>query len=138
MSMQNANRAIRTVIEAAKTAWTDYTLKVDYENRDATALADQTNPYLAVDIVWLDGEQLDLGPSPLTEKIGQIVLAVGVKEGAGTDKVLKLLDHLETYLEMKDNIGSGVRTHASVPTKARVFKGFYYQPLIIPFWMVTT
>lgn len=135
MSTQAGARAIRSVIEAAKAAWTDYTLLVDYDNRDPVDLAALTDPYVCVDILWLDGEQMDMGTSPLTTKYGQIILAAGVKEGAGTDLLLKLLDHMERYLQLRDDIGASVRTQAASLTKPRTLKGFYYQPLIVPFWM---
>jgi hypothetical protein len=131
--------AIRTEIERAKTAWDalpgSYPLLIDYENKGQIDLSKVLKGYLVVDIVYRDGDQLDLGDRPLTNDRGQIMLAAGAKDGGGTVEQLKLLDHFRPYLQLRDNLGN-VRTHAArryQPTRAN---GFYYLPMVIGFWSV--
>lgn len=137
MSRDVDTQAIRTRIETAKAAWSAYTLLVDYENLGDIDLAAQVNPYLAVDIVYLDGEQLDLSDNPLVGDFGSIVIAAGVKEGSGTRGLIQLLDHFRPYLQLKDDIGN-VRTKAARMSKAPVPRmGFYFLTMTIPFWSIT-
>lgn len=133
MSYESNQQAVRTVIEAAKTAWTDYTLTVEYDNADA-AQPVGSDPYLAVEMVYLGGGQLDLGKNPLVEDSGQIILLATVLDGAGNAKCLKLLEHFRPYLELKDTGLGTVRTHAAVLQKPRNVRGLYALPMIIGFW----
>lgn len=132
MSYQTTQESIRTAVELAKTNWTDYTLKVEYDNAEVVQATD-ANPYLKVDIVYLGGDQLDLGEAPLVQDAGFIVLAACIKVGAGTAKAVKLLDHVRGYLELKDNLGA-VRTHAAKLQKAYERNGMYYIPMLVGFW----
>jgi hypothetical protein len=138
MSTQLMRQGIVTVIEQARAAWNagghGYQLLVDYENRNAVDLASQVDPYLAVDIVFRDGEQIDLGDSPVVCDDGQIMLAVGVKEGSGTQKASELLDFIRPYLQLRDDIPNGVRTRVGRPQPPKTLVGFYYLPLVVGFW----
>jgi hypothetical protein len=134
MSNEAARNSIATEIERAKTAWTEYTLLVEYPNRDPINLATQTNPFLKVDIVFMDGEQLDLGDRPLTRNWGQIILAAGGKFGTGQVPLLKLLRHFRPYLQLRDNLGS-VRTAVAKPQNARTHLGWHYEIESISFWL---
>jgi hypothetical protein len=135
MTVESNRQSIVTVIEQAKAAWLDYTLAIDYENRQLLNLADQVDPYLAVDIVYMDGDQLDLGPNPLVCDYGQIVISAGMKEGGGTAKLMALLDHFRPYLQLRDDIGD-VRTQAARIHKGVPRAGFWYVPMSIPFWTI--
>ena len=136
MSLDANRSAIVSAVEAARLAWTgSYTLNIEYDNRDTVDLAAQLDPYLMIDIVYMDGRQMDLGKAPLIGDYGQIMLAAGVKKGAGTDGVMKLLQFIRPYLELKDTMGS-VRTSAAKLTKYVEANGFYYQPMLIPFWEI--
>lgn len=135
MSFVSQRAAIVAEIERAKTAWTAYALKVDYENKGEIDLTLITTAYVAVDLVGLDGEQLDLGTNPMTQAGGQIVLAAGAKDGTGTVEQLKLLDHFTPYLQLRDDL-AGVRTRVARRQPPRVARGFYYLPLIVSWWAV--
>ena len=137
MSYEQTQQSVRTAVEAAKAAWTDYTLAVDYENGDVTSVVDP-NPILMVDTIFLGGGQLDLGRTPLVEDSGHIYIAACVKIGAGTAKAVKLLDHVRTYLELKDNLLYGVRTNAAVRARPKTINGIYYLPMLIGFWTQRT
>lgn len=136
MTFDQVRQDIVTEIERAKTAWIDYPLRVDYDNLSVTDLATQEDPYLMVDILWGDSQQLDLGESPLVADYGLIALAAGVKEGQGTASLLKLLYHFRPYLQLRDNLGV-VRTRAAgLAQKPVVRGGFYYMTMMVPFWTV--
>lgn len=135
MTAEATRAAITTEIERAKAAWSAYTLLVDYENLEDINLAQQVQPYVSVDIVFLDGAQLDLGSNPLVADYGSIIIAAGAKEGTGTAPLLKLLDHFRPYLQLRDNLGSNVRTQAGKIQKGQSRLGFYYLPMTIPFWV---
>lgn len=136
MSVEANRQSIVTAIEAAKAAWSEFTLQIEYENQGEIDLAPLVTPYLMVDIVYLQGDQLDLGPTPHVMDYGVIVLAVGTKEGSGTAVCNRLLDHLRPYLQLKDNLGA-VRTRAAKIQKPIRKEGFYYIPMVVPFWVVT-
>ena len=132
MSYEADQQSVRQAVEAAKVAWTDYALVVQYDNAGVVQ-ADTVQPYLAVEMVYLGGDQLDLGLTPLVEDSGQIIITAVVQQGAGSAKCLKLLDHVRTYLELKDNLGA-VRTHAAKLQKPVYPSGLYVRPMIIGFW----
>lgn len=129
--------AIRAEIERAKAAWDllpgSYPLLVDYENKSQIDLSKVLRGYLIVDIVYRSGDQMDLGDRPTKRNRGQIMLAAGAKEGNGTAEQVKLLDHFEPYLQLRDNLGI-VRTHAAQRYPASSRNGFYYLPLVVGFW----
>lgn len=136
MSYDQARQDIQTEIERARTAWTAYDLPIETENRDSVNLVDLTTPYIMVDILWGDAQQLDMNPNPLTADYGTILLAAGVKEGNGTRPLLELLEHFRPYLQMRHPLGT-VRTHiAKIQDKPLRIKGYYYLLMQVPFWTV--
>ena len=126
-----AGAEIRTVVEQLRTAWTDYPLLVEYDNKDTINLAEQTDPFLCVSIINLAGGQLDLGAAPRTRQWGQIQLAVAVKKGQGVADLEELMDFLAPYFSMKDF--ATVRCQAFSVQKDRPEKEWLYRPAIIPF-----
>jgi hypothetical protein len=96
MSREAARIDINTAINTAAAAWVAYPVLVDYENRELVDFASQTNPHLAVDIVYYDGKQMDLSSTPTVGRYGQIMLAVCVLEGQGTSRANLLMDHFES------------------------------------------
>lgn len=135
MGFETIQQTIRTEVERARAAWVAYPLLVDYENREDVDLSKVTEAYLAVDIVYREGQQLSLGVSPLVADRGQIMLMAGAKVGTGTAKQMKLLDHFRPYLQLRDNLGE-VRTHAAQIYPGRLARGFYYIPMVVGFWSV--
>lgn len=133
MSLETNRASIVGAVEAAKAAWGNFTVEIEYDNRFYVDLALQVNPYLMVDIIYNDSEQMDLGKQPMVCDYGWIVFAAGVKEGSGSTGLLALLQHFRSYLELKDNLGT-VRTHVAKLTKPNTVNGFYYQPMMVPFW----
>ena len=132
MSREAARIDINTAISVAAAAWGAYTVLVDYENRDLVDYASQTNPHLAVDIVYYDGKQMDLGAAPTIGRYGQIMLAVCVQEGQGTSRANQLMDHFESALQLKN--WSLVRTHAAKPQRSVNRKGWFCLVTLVDFW----
>jgi hypothetical protein len=134
MSLAQQEKDIRTEIERAKAAWTAYTLKIEYDNRDSVDLAALTDPYLMVDIVWGDAQQMDIGQRPLVSDYGSIIVAAGCKVGAGKAPLLALLDFFRPYLQLRNPLGT-VKTHVAHVDPRPVEKdGYYYQTMTVPFW----
>lgn len=138
MSNQLVRQTIVAEIERAKAAWEavpgNSALPVDYENQNKVDLA-QTDLYLSVDIIFRDGEQIDLNPDPTISDDGHIVVAAGCKEGGGTQRAETLRDFIRPYLQLRDDLANGVRTHAAKPYPPRKGNnGFYYLPLVTTFW----
>lgn len=133
MSREAARVEIVTAIEALKTAWTGgYTPVIDYDNRELVNIAGQTNPYLSVELVYLDGQQMDLGPQPLVGTYGQIWLAVLVKRGKGTSQANALMDYFEKGLQLQR--WTLVSTQVKRPQPARQLKENYALVSLIDFW----
>lgn len=134
MSYAQARLDIATAVAAAAAAWVTYPLVVEMDNRSAVNYDTQQKPFLQVDTYYLGGDQLDLADSPMVKQYGQILLSVASKEGTGVSDSAALVDFLIPYFELKNF--AVVRTNAAEPQRARTLRGWYYQPVLIPFWFV--
>lgn len=111
--------------------WTGQVFDVEYENHVQINPDSQQRPYVMLDILYLDGEQKDLSNKPLVATLGQLVLAIGVKENTGTLFAETLRDFLVPYFELK-NWPEGV-VHVAEPQKAALRKGWVYFPVLFNF-----
>lgn len=134
MSSQSLVQSIMTEIARARSEWTAYPLVLSTGNRSLVDLAALEHPHILASVVFLDGQQLDLGPTPLVQDAGQIILAAGVKEGGGEARLLALVDHFRAYLQLRAM--GDVRTRASKIQRPQVRQGVYYVPLVTDFWSV--
>lgn len=132
MGLESARQSIVTAIEAAKTGNPVTGLIIEYDNRIIVDTQTQTNPYLAVMIMWMRGEQADLSATPLHRMYGQIHLAAVVKEGSGSAAANGLLDWFYPRLQRK-SLGA-VRTLMADLAPVKPFQGWQYFPVLIPFW----
>jgi hypothetical protein len=132
MSRTAARVDIVTAVQAAATSFAAFPVVVDYDNKNMVDYAAQVKPYLAVDIVYYDGQQMDLGINPLVGAYGQIALAVCVQEGKGVLPSELLMDHFVSNLQLKQ--WSLVKTHAAKPQPSVVRKGWYCTVTLINFW----
>lgn len=134
MSFQTARSDIVTAAQAALAAWTGppTPLVLAYQNQTVLNVDAQVTPYLALDIHFLDGEQLSLGATKALADYGQIHLVAHAREGTGTLVSQKILDHFRPYFELKTF--SLVRTHAGRGAALFLKSGWSCSPLIIPFW----
>lgn len=137
VTREQARQVVTTRVESLKASFTDYAVIVEYDNREVVNRASQSNPFLAVTLVYIDGMQINLGPSSQHRPIGTIVVEAWDKEGAGTARVNKLLDHFYRGLHMTDSMAP-VRTHAARFSSKRVpEQGWIAQAALIPFWFDT-
>jgi len=108
------------------------TVPVRYENRLLVDLATETDPFLACEVLFNDGEQISLGITPAHRVEGAIYLAVWVKEDTGTAVPLGLIDGL--FDLFKTTAFGGVNTRAPRPLPGHDHKGWYITTLRVPFW----
>jgi hypothetical protein len=135
MSRTLARVDIVTAVQAAAASFAAFQVVVDYDNKNLVDYAAQVKPYLAVDIIYYDGQQMDLGAKPLVGAYGQIALAVCTQEGKGVLLSDQLMDHLVANLQLKD--WPLVRTQAARPQPSRTVKGWYTTVTFINFWYHT-
>jgi hypothetical protein len=131
-TLEQHRQSIVTAIEAARVGFTAYPLVIEHDNRNMVDTATQLNPFLAVNLRFLDGAQADLSTNPIHRKIGQIHLQAAVKEGSGTAKAYELLEFFYSALQAKQF--GGVRTRMASFAREQEFKGWVYYPALVPFW----
>lgn len=135
MTREAARVDITTAMEAANTAWNGihgYKITVDWENKDLVDFASEPHPYAALDIVYYDGEQLDLSNKPLARMRGHIALMVCVKNGLGTSEANKIMDFFSKALHYKDF--DLVHTHVQSPQPSVPRNGWWCLVTMIDFW----
>lgn len=106
--------------------------KVGYQNRNQIDLATQTAPFITVELVWNDGEQVSMGDLPRARFRGAAWLAVHVKQGSGaaiSDGFLKGLSDL-----FRTKAFSGVTTMVPIPVPARPAEGWEASALRVPLY----
>lgn len=120
-------------IEALKLTWTDYPLVVEYDNAEAVNEAEQSTPYLSVRQVYMDGYQTSLSLNPTHRALGTIILEARAKQGEGTARLNKLLEHFYPSVHMTDSM-SPLRTFAARFGSSPAKLGWVGQAALIPFW----
>lgn len=138
-SLGQGRTEIASAIKAAADAWAvapgGYALPIQSENRDVVDLSsgDAEKPFLSWEIKFGGAHQGSLGAQPLVRQLGQVFLAVKVKEGAGSAGCLALADFLVPYLERKA-LGVVQTEVVSVQTPVPI-QGFYTVPMLVNFWI---
>lgn len=132
MTQAIARREIATAIETARLTWVGFPLLVEQENRTVIDHATQVNPYVAVDVLFDDADQLDLGPSPLQRVLGRVYLCVAVKEGEGVAKSTQVMEHMIKSLSFK--AWTLVQTKVASPRNPVARKGWYCLLTTVDFW----
>lgn len=131
--MESTRIAIVTAIEALRLTYAaDTSLVVEYDNRIAVDPALQVNPYLAVQIKFIDGFQVEIANNPLHRLVGQVYLVAWVKENTGSSKANLMLEHFYKGLQRKQF--GAVRLRMAVPTKQVKVLDWVGFPVILPFW----
>lgn len=105
---------------------------VGYENRNQIDLATQKAPFVTVELVWNDGEQVSMGETPRARLRGAVWLAVHEKEGAGVAATNALLMSLFNLFRTKSF--SGITTMMPIPVPARPAEGWRAQALRVPLY----
>jgi hypothetical protein len=133
MSQAQAYKDIMAAVQSAVDAHTAYPLAVESDNRNAIDQATQNDPYLKVEIVFLDGDQIELGETNvLMEQWGQVWLCAVCKDGTGALRSLELLDFMRPYFERK-RLGT-VTCRAVTSVKPKEVKGLWHTPAIVNFY----
>lgn len=133
MSLETIRTDIVTAVEARRATFSGgYTLVVEYDNVLLVDTRTQTNPFLSVEIKFIQGKQADLSNSPLQRVYGQLLLSAAVPEGSGSSRALILLDYFALGLQRRA-FGT-VRTHVSSPSQPRPHLGWVYFTVSLPFW----
>lgn len=133
---ESFRQAVVTAVEARKALWPGFTLVVEYDNRIIVDTQTQTNPFLCVEIQYIDGEQVDLGGNPNHRTYGQLTVAAAVREGGGSKQANELLDHFYPALHLTTI--DGARMWGAKPEKTKPHRGWVYYPVSIPFDFDTT
>ncbi len=130
-TLEQARSAIATAVNNLAATWVTYTLEVEWDNRNTINFATQTNPYLCVEIMLIDGTQAGL---TATQRVfGSLILTARVRKGQGTSSANTLLQHFYPSLQMSDTMFP-VRTHAARIVSAGIVNDWAGQSAVIPFW----
>lgn len=131
VTLEQARTAIATRVNALVATWVTYTLEVEWDNRNTINFATQTNPYLSVEIMLIDGQQAGL---TATHRVfGSLILTARVRKGQGMSKANALLEHFYPSLQMSDSMFP-VRTHAARIILEKPVNDWAGQTAVIPFW----
>lgn len=131
MTIEAIRQGFVTAVEAAKVGFSEYTLKIAYDNRRIIDPLQQVNPYLEVELQLGPGWQADLGPNPIHRISGLLILTAKVRDGNGTAQINRLLDHFYPKLQRR-RIGLALTEMPSFP-KGKSVDGVYGQSVVIPF-----
>lgn len=134
MSRIQAEVALKTRLQEAIDAHTDYPIEYELANYEALDPAGRELPYLKVAIKMLGGaEQKDLGLTDVTvEQWGQLQLSAVVPCGTGTRAAVDLMDFLVPFFDLK-KIGI-VQCRAVAALEPREVDGLWHERAIVPFY----
>jgi hypothetical protein len=135
MTLTQLRQAVMTVVQQIVTDHTAYPLVVETPNRDVVDQAAQVNPYLAIAVKPLTGEQAEIGIAPLSRMDGQIQISAVVKDGAGVADAEALLDFVLPYFHLQ-NLAT-VQCQAAHAVGGREVKGWWYESAIVPYYYFT-
>lgn len=133
MSREAARTAVTTKAEALKASWSDYALKMEYENT-LLDMSKQSKPFVRITLHYTDGYQANLGTSPTHRAVGGILIEALAKESTGSKVPNQLLDHFYKGMHMSDAM-LPVRTYAAkfLPHQQAV-NGWQSFAVVVPFW----
>lgn len=132
MSLELARQAITSRIEQVKAQYTNPNIIIEYDNRTLVDRATQKDPFIMVDILYLSGEQASIGLDTYVRTYGQILFSSCVKENTGLKAAAEIVDFFSARLEIREF--NSVRTFGASPQKFQETLGWYYLPVVIPFY----
>lgn len=112
------------------------TLDVEYYSGKTINRATQVDPFLRIEILYNDGDQIDIGPDGWTRVIGIILVEALAKEGSGVSVQNRILDHFYRGMHKTDKMPP-VRTLAARFDSGGVDQGWRSEGAVIPFWYDT-
>lgn len=137
VTREDIRQVVTTRVESLKASFTAYAVQVEYDNANTVNRATQSNPFLSVTFVYMDGYQTALGSNSLSRAIGTIVVEAWDKEGAGTARMNRLLEHFYRPLHMTDSMAPARTFAARFSSKRVPVQGWIAQAALIPFWYDT-
>ena len=111
-------------------------LDVEFYSGKIINRATQVAPFLRIEIVYNDGDQIDIGPDGWTRVMGIILVEALAKEGTGVSVQNRILDHFYRGLHKTDSMPP-VRTLAARFDSGGVDQGWRSEGAVIPFWYDT-
>lgn len=133
MTLDEYRQALTAAVEAAKAGFTDYTIVMEYDNRVLVKPGEQANPVMSVSIIFSDGSQGDLSANPFHRMTGMLTLSARSKEGDGTAKAYKLVEHF--YPKLHRRTISQVNLEIAKPIPPKKLNGEWVVSVVIPFWL---
>lgn len=132
MSFETARLDLVQAAEAARVAWTSWSLAVSYENQTVLDVPTAEQAYVCLEIHQLDSEQAELAAQPLVKEWGQVLIVVHAPHNTGSRQAKLLLDHFRPFFELKNF--SLVRTRTARGGPSYTSKGWECWPMVVPFW----
>lgn len=133
MNYEAARTTLVGLVEAALTAYP--WLEVAWDNVDID-LDKVGDTCLAVEFMWDDAGQINLGVAPEHRTTGSLFLTVLTKEGTGTKGGLQLMDALTAGLKCKQQ--NGLTTTVPKPGRPVRRQGWKGHELHVPFYFDST
>lgn len=131
MTIEALRQSLVGAVEAAKAGFSEYQLNIGYDNRFVIDPLTQVNPFLEVEIQLGPGWQADLSYNPIHRITGLLILTAKVRDGQGTSKINRILDHVYPKLQRR-RIGLALTEMPSFPRGVSK-NGIYGQSVVIPF-----
>ena len=131
MNREQIRQAIVTLVEARRAQWAGHQLVIEYEGQVVVDTQTQEHPFLCVKVIYISGEQVDMGINPNHRSWGQVHLAAAVKDGWGVSQANTLIDFFQPALHMRAT--GGLRLWGARPVRSVPHLGWTYHPIIIPF-----
>jgi hypothetical protein len=131
MNFESARAAIHGRLETYMNASYAGT-KVQYTNREMIDFATHKAPFVACDILWVDGQQASMEFEPIVRRLGAVWFHVGVKMGAGTAGALSMLSAITKQFEIQSF--GGLVTQAGQPLGGFERNGWWYERVRVPFY----
>lgn len=136
VTREDVRKIVTARIESLRVAFATYPLLVEYDNFNTVNRATQSDPFIAVTFRYIDGYQINLGPSSETRALGTVVVEIFEKVGAGTARQNELIEIFYRGLQMTDSMAP-VRTLAARFAPRPAEAGWAAQAALIPFWYDT-
>lgn len=133
MTLDDYRQALTAAVEAAKAGFTAYTPVMEYDNRILVKPGEQANPVMSVGIIFSDGAQADLSANPFHRITGMLTLSARAKDGDGTAKAYKLLEHF--YPKLQRRTISQVNMEMAKLVAPKRANGEWVVSAIVPFWL---
>jgi hypothetical protein len=117
-----------------KTAFTDYPVSVEWDNRDTVNMQEQQMPFLCCELVFNGGRQADLSNKPIHRLQGFVILTGKSREGTGSSDALTLVSHFYQRLQRRV-IGTTAKVHTYYAEldKPRMVQGWWGVSALVPF-----